>query len=182
MGVSDGQPVSAAVTNPAFINKNIDDTTPSKLGLGDTDPVSGTAVTNTQREYNALWSFLGGLINQVKTYKPTWASNNFGSAANDVQTKVTAIDAAFSSGGTQQMQTSRISLGNAAITGNVTFTTAFGDANYALVVQIENSTDGSPIFLQTLITFRDQTGFTFVFNAPTDSGNYILHYFARKAV
>jgi len=52
MGVTNGQSVNAAVTNAAFIAKNVDDSTPSLLGLLNTDTSSGPTISNAQKEIN----------------------------------------------------------------------------------------------------------------------------------
>lgn len=94
-GVTDGQPVNAAITNAAFIEKNADDQMPHKLDFTDTDPVSGAAVTNIQRNINAIASYLGASLNQVFNYLPTWATTNRGLSNNSVFQRVEAIDTAF---------------------------------------------------------------------------------------
>ncbi len=57
MGVLDGEPVSQAITNPAFINKNQDDVMPNVLGFD--NPGSGTAIDNIQEAINTLWTTTG---------------------------------------------------------------------------------------------------------------------------
>lgn len=59
MGVLDGQAVSAAVTNPAFLDANADDVALGKIGFQNTDGVSGSFITNIQRAVNNLWSTTG---------------------------------------------------------------------------------------------------------------------------
>lgn len=97
MGVLDGQPVSAAVTNPAFINKNIDDTTPSKLGLNNSaDVTSGTQVINTQKEINSLDSFVGKAHNAAATALPPWTNNDVGTPLDPLFQRTDAITIKFS--------------------------------------------------------------------------------------
>ena len=95
MGVSDGQPVNASVTNPAFINKNIDDQMPNKLDFTNNDPISGPSIINSQRNWNSFASFLGMAINGVYNLLPTWATSNRGLSTNTVFQRVAAIDTAF---------------------------------------------------------------------------------------
>ena len=57
MGVLDGQSVSAAVTNPAFINKNQDDVMPNQLGL--TRAFSGPSIADIQQAINNIYSASG---------------------------------------------------------------------------------------------------------------------------
>lgn len=93
-GVINGQAVDAPVTNAAFIARNGDSDTLAKLTLNDQDVslVSGTQILNTQREFNAIWNFLGGVVNQVKTYLPTWGSNRYGATTDKIQTRIEQID------------------------------------------------------------------------------------------
>ena len=119
MGVYNGQAVSAEVTNPAFLDANADDIALGKIGFNDQDisAISGAPVTNIQREQNALWSFIGGLLNQTKNYLPTWVSNNFGSASQTIKDKIESIDYAF---GVDQTFN-----GNKTFNGNVTLNAEF---------------------------------------------------------
>jgi hypothetical protein len=58
-GISDGQPVNAAASNGAWIAKNGDDATIGKLGLSNSDVISGAFITNTQRAINSLFTTTG---------------------------------------------------------------------------------------------------------------------------
>jgi hypothetical protein len=95
MSISDGQDVSAAVSNPAWISKNTDDTTPSRLGLGSTLPAQGPSITWAQQQFNSIASFLGVAINGVYNLLPTWVTSNRGSAGDNIFQRVSAIDTAF---------------------------------------------------------------------------------------
>lgn len=57
MGVLDGQPVNQAITNPAFINKNINDVMPNQLGFA--RPLSGPTIADIQRAVNNLYTATG---------------------------------------------------------------------------------------------------------------------------
>lgn len=58
-GVIDGQDVSQAVTNPAFLIKNAPETAPNILTLQNLDVASGAAIPNTQRCQNILADNIG---------------------------------------------------------------------------------------------------------------------------
>lgn len=90
-GVVDGENVSAAVVNPAFINKNGDDTTPSNLGLASTNPAYGSSITSTQREHNAHASAIGISVNQVYNFLITWANNIVGVANDTIVARIQAV-------------------------------------------------------------------------------------------
>lgn len=180
-GVQDGQAVSAGITNPSFIFANGDDNALGKIGFADTDPVSGTAVVNIQREQNALWSFIGGVINQVKTYLPAWTSPVFGTTTSSLVQKLQAIDDAFSATGTKSTRGAALTLGSSVASKAVVFTSAWPDALYVPEFSFSNTVDANPIFLQGIVTAKSTTGFTVTFNAPTDSANYVLNYMVRKA-
>ena len=94
-GVQDGQDVSAAVTDPAFIWKNANDQMPCQLDFVYTNPSSGGFVYDIQKNINALTSFLGAVLNSAYNALPTWANSNRGTSSDNVQTRVTYIDAAF---------------------------------------------------------------------------------------
>lgn len=57
MGVIDGQPVNQAITNPAFINKNVDDVMPNKLGFN--RPLSGPTIADIQQAVNNIYTATG---------------------------------------------------------------------------------------------------------------------------
>lgn len=97
-GVVDGQPINAAITNAAFINKNTNDTTPSTLGLANTATASGGSVTNLQTQVNAIDSFTGVVPNSVYNVKPVWTNTTVGSSTDDVKTRVDLLTGLFSSG------------------------------------------------------------------------------------
>lgn len=94
-GVVDGSPVSAAVTNPAFLDANGDDVALGKIGFVNTDPVSGSSVTNIQREANATASYTGMPLNSVKDVKPVWTNNNAGPSTDDLFDRTNEIDGKF---------------------------------------------------------------------------------------
>jgi hypothetical protein len=58
-GVVDGQAVSAAITNPAYIFKNEDDEMPKKLSLTNEEPESGASIVNLQRAVNQALAVVG---------------------------------------------------------------------------------------------------------------------------
>jgi hypothetical protein len=113
-GVIDGQPITAAVTNAAFINKNTNDTTPSLLGLGNTVTSSGAAVTNLQAQINALDSYTGALSNSVYNVRPSWANNHVGSSTDTLQTRVDTLSGFWAAGPTLQISAGGTSATTAA--------------------------------------------------------------------
>lgn len=54
MGVINGQAVDQAITNPAFLDANADDTASGIITLANTQPASGATVNNTQAAINKL--------------------------------------------------------------------------------------------------------------------------------
>lgn len=130
-GIIDGQPVNAAVTNAAFINKNTDDTTPSKLGLANTAGVSGPSVTNLQTQVNALGSYTGTPANSVYNVLPTWANNTVGTSTDSVRARADALTALFGGGSVLPISKG----GTGQTTANAAFNalspmTTFGDIIY----------------------------------------------------
>lgn len=86
MGVTDGQPVSAAVTNPAFLDANNDDVALGKIDFNNiSDPgVSGPGVFNIQREANAVSSFIGKPTGVAIGALPPWTHNEVGAPTDDL--------------------------------------------------------------------------------------------------
>lgn len=97
MGVTDGQPVNAATTNPAFLDANADDTALGKISLNNVaDPVnSGPLITNIQRELNSLSVWTGKPTNIVYTTTPTWANNDVGTPSDNLQVRADFLTAEF---------------------------------------------------------------------------------------
>jgi hypothetical protein len=183
-GVQDGQAVNAAVTDAAFLFKNGDDATLAKLGFNDLDvsTVSGAVVVNGQREFNALWSWLGGALNQIKTYLPTWASSFYGTVNDTIKQRIEAIDAAFNpNGGALSSRAGTVAIGGGALSVTVAFSTAWPDTLFVPQWNFENLVDAGPIALQGRITARTVNGFTVSWDSPTDTTNYKLNYTVRKA-
>lgn len=95
MGVFDGQPVSAAVTNPAFVNKNQDDIDPSILGFASTAPAAGLAFDSVQQEKNSIDSFIGRVRNTAATALPPWTHNEVGSSLDPLFDRLDAVTGLF---------------------------------------------------------------------------------------
>lgn len=96
-GVVDGQAVSAAVTNPAFIDANGDDTGIGVYTFANTNPASGSQIDNVQRELNAINSFSGNAINGPYNDVPTYVNNNGFTANQSLLDRVDSISAKFHS-------------------------------------------------------------------------------------
>lgn len=96
-GVVDGQPVSAAVTNPAFLDANGDDTANGKISLDNfVDPsVSGPSITNIQRELNAVSSYTGKPTNVSYSTTPSWINNDIGASTDSLKTRADLLTAAM---------------------------------------------------------------------------------------
>lgn len=178
--ITNGQLANQTSFNNAFVSRTVDTSLVGKLGLLNTDAASGATVANSQRELNALWSFIGGVLDQVKTYVPTWASNVFGNADDSIVAKIEAIDAGFAANGSQAFRAAKVALDNGLASATIVFSSPWVDANFIPAIVIENRIDESPIFLNYVITGRTVNGFTVLFNAPTDSANYELNYLVRK--
>ena len=79
MSVSDGQTANQTTFNDAFISKTVNSTTVGQVTLNNADSAAGTQITNIQREFNSLSSFLGKLVNVAKDAVPAWTSGASGS-------------------------------------------------------------------------------------------------------
>lgn len=94
-GVLDGQAVSAAVTNPAFLDANGDDTGVGKITLANTDPVSGATVDSLQKEHNSAASFMGKAINSDKDDLPAWTTSVVGTGVDPLFERADALTERF---------------------------------------------------------------------------------------
>jgi hypothetical protein len=94
-GVLDGQAVSAAVTNPAFLDANGDDTGVGKITLANTDPVSGATVNNLQKEHNSAASFMGKALNTVYNDLPAWTTSVVGAGTDSLFDRADALTERF---------------------------------------------------------------------------------------
>jgi hypothetical protein len=178
--IIDGQPVNASVTNAAFIFKDVNDNALAKVGFNDQDLslVSGDRVYNIQREQNSIWSYVGGLLNQAKTYLPTWTGIFFGTSTDNIKERIEAIDAAFS-GGQHSYRAGRSNMPVGTKTVVITFSSPLPSPNYIPIPFIENLVDTKPIYLWGTIKTKTVSGFTIDFNAECDTGNYYLNYNTR---
>ena len=86
-GVFDGQPVNATITNAAFLSKNVNDTDTAILGLANSVPSSGTAITNLQAEVNSCSSYTGKAVNSSYNVTPAWTNNDYGSPTDSLFTR-----------------------------------------------------------------------------------------------
>lgn len=71
-----------------------------------------------------------------------------------------------------------VALSSGALTGTVTFSSAFGSTNYRIAVTMINTIDGTVQFQPLTVTAKSTSGFTVSFNAATDSANYSVEYIA----
>lgn len=95
MGVVDGTAVSAAITNPAFLDADQDDTGVGKYTLNNADAVSGSSIANVQRELNSLNSFTGSSSNQVYNQLPSYTNNNGFSVNETLRTRLDGVSLKF---------------------------------------------------------------------------------------
>ena len=182
--IIDGMAVNALNTNAAFLYKDTDDVQLAKLGLNDQtigDTTSGTNVVNSQREFNSLWSFLGGSLNQIKTYLPTWTTSFFGTSTNTMKERIDAIDLDFSSG-KMAYRSGNTNIINGSSTVTVAFSSDLPNASYNPVFSVQNLLDSEPIFLIGLVTSKSVSGFVITFNAAADSANYYVNYSTRFSI
>lgn len=196
MSVNDGQPVNAAVSNASWISKNTNDSTPSILGFSNSAPSSGTTITNGQREYNSLNSFVGSTPNAVYNQLPTWTNNQVGLSTDSLFVRTDELTQRFSGsaghthdgtdGNGPTIVASGISglrSGTEAVSSGVkfhaaSFSTTLGTTSYSVVCTLNNLVDSTPQFQPVTITAKSATGFTASWDQATDSSNYQVEYLA----
>ena len=97
--VLDGQPVSAAITNPSFIDAVVDDSAAGIITFANTNPASGATVSNIQKESNSAASFMGKALNSSATDLPVYTNNEVGAANDPLRTRVDALSGKFNASG-----------------------------------------------------------------------------------
>lgn len=151
MSVSNGQLANQTTFNNAFWSKSTNTTGVAVYRIANTDSASGDAVDNIQREFNAIHSFVGGSLDQTKTYKPTWSSDDIGSANDDIKTRVDAVQ------GQVETNTDDIAtLNNSALKWNK-YSFSFSDfsaASTGNTIEVKNLSAGEVI--HSLVIKHDQ--------------------------
>lgn len=95
MSVANGQVANATTFNDAFISRTVNSNTTAKINLNDADAVSGTQITNVQRELNKLNSFLGSTPNTLMDTLPTWTNNDVGLSTDTVKIRTDNLTEKF---------------------------------------------------------------------------------------
>jgi hypothetical protein len=178
MGVLNGQAVSQEVTNPAFINKNIDDTTTNNVGFASPASDQGTMIEKAQREWNAHLSFMGGVPNQDIDYRPDWGTPPFGNADDSLYEMVQAILANVGPLAVPGRSDS-ITAGIGDTFVDVVFNTAMPSDQYVAMPSFRNDTDTNPFQLQFWISAQTAAGFRINWAVPLDTANYEIQYQVR---
>ena len=94
-GVVNGQPINAAVTNAAFLDKNTDTSTVYNIALNSAEAGLGSTVTSIQTFLNAVSSYVGVALTSAYNALPTWMTSNRGTYSDSLFARVSAIDTAF---------------------------------------------------------------------------------------
>lgn len=93
MAVSDGQRADQVTFNNAFMSRTQDTNTQGKIDLDNTDAESGATISNAQRSLNGAHSFTGSVPEGLENQTPTWASDNIGTANENVKDRVDSVQA-----------------------------------------------------------------------------------------
>jgi len=72
----------------------------------------------------------------------------------------------------------KVTIGSAATSISITYSTAFANTSYALTGTMFNTTDTNPEFQPIVITAQSTTGATFTWNFPTATANYAIMWHA----
>ena len=71
-------------------------------------------------------------------------------------------------------------IGSAATSVSITYSTAFANTSYSITGTISNTTDTNPFYIPVTVTAKSTTGATFSWNDPMPTGNAILNWNAIK--
>ena len=93
MSINDGDKATAANLNAAYMSKTVESTTVEKVNLADPAAVSGSTVTNAQREHNGSASFSGRTLGGLKDQKPGWTASTLGSPTDDLFVRTNILTA-----------------------------------------------------------------------------------------
>jgi hypothetical protein len=97
VSVFNGQVANATTFNNAFLSRLSNSDTVGIVGLLNVNPVSGSSISNVQRELNSLGSFLGQSPNQIFNSLPSWTNTDVGSSGDNVKARAEALTLAFNS-------------------------------------------------------------------------------------
>lgn len=97
MAVANGQLANQTTFNTAFVSRTVDTSTVGKLDLQNAASESGTSITNTQRELNAVSSYTGKALNVAKDILPAWTNNDIGASGNNLFQRANLLTAEFNS-------------------------------------------------------------------------------------
>lgn len=97
MSVFNSQVANATTFNNAFLSRLSNSDTVGIVGLLNTNPASGSSISNVQREFNSLGSFLGQSPNQIFNSLPTWTNTDVGTSGDSVKARSEALTLAFNS-------------------------------------------------------------------------------------
>lgn len=98
MSTFNGQIANAATFNSGYLSRLTDSDTIAVVGLANANPLSGTAITNIQREFNSHASFLGMAVNSLAGALPSWTNNDVGLGVDTLKARAEALTEAFNTG------------------------------------------------------------------------------------
>lgn len=77
---------------------------------------------------------------------------------------------------TASVRAGSVAVSSAVQTATITFSSPLANTNYAISVNMRNTTDTNPQYQPVVISAKSTTGVTVKWNANTDSANYFLEY------
>lgn len=135
--------------------------------------------------YTAGPSYAGGgagayieaiITNPASSYSYSVGSGGAGGGGANGGSGVIIIDEFYSAGQGGVSQEVAVSSGATSIT--ISFPSAVANTNYQVFASFVNTVDADPQFQPITITSKTTSGFTATWNAPLESSNYLIDYFA----
>lgn len=147
----------------ASINSGVSTVSPS-LGV----PQNGTAYSIVGTMQNSVDSIVQFQTPLVVGQSSSGFTENFNSPTFTGNYKLSYI----------QNPTAQIAIPNGATGITVTLPVSYGSNGYAIIASMSNISDPNPHIQPLIVTAKNSSTFTVSWNTATESGNYLLNYYA----
>lgn len=99
MSVANGELANQTTFNTSFMSREVNTNTVGVVALENTDGLSGTSITNVQKELNAISSYAGKAVNTAANSTPTYTYNYVGTQNESLKSRADSLTNAFAASG-----------------------------------------------------------------------------------